>query len=142
MTTASTSNMALVASGRRVHGTTAGVAAEDDSLRAPARRLADAARELRDAGLREPMDVTLAFTDLEAALDALAAAAELTAYAVIDAAAPAGGSLAQPAPPRARAVSWRLHALSSDLRGARATCREVNDALRASEPPIRPPSTP
>lgn len=88
------------------------------------------------------MDVTLAFTDLEAALDALAAAAELTAYAVIDAAAPAGGSLAQPAPPRARAVSWRLHALSSDLRGARATCREVNDALRASEPPIRPPSTP
>jgi hypothetical protein len=133
MTTVASSNTALAAAqGSQL--TTARRGPGDAPLTAPARELADAARAFRDAALdpREPTDVTLAFAHLEGVLDELAAAAELTAYATIDAATPAGASMAQPAPPRARAISWRLHGLSSNLLAARATCGEVNRALHGA----------
>jgi len=130
MTNTSTTTMALVpapsrpAMGRRSAG-------ESSSSRS-ARCLADAARAFRDASdaQHDPEDLAVAFALVGAALDDLAAGAELAAYATMErtrrrAMGPTDGlPLAT-----ARALSWRLHGLRSRLADAHGICAEVTGVL-------------
>jgi hypothetical protein len=96
-------------------------------------RLAEVAHDIRVAADRfdELPDLAVAFADIERALGDLAAAAELTGYAVIETDRPAGARATQvPPTPAARAVSWRLHGLASALRTSREVCLAVQSAGR------------
>jgi hypothetical protein len=98
--------------------------------------LADVAQALRAAAGQpnQAAAVADALTDIETALDDLAAGAELAAEAVIRADRPAAVPLTRVAPTRrARAVSWRLHALASDLRASREVCAAVKRAATAHD---------
>jgi hypothetical protein len=95
--------------------------------------LAEVAHAIRVAADRfeELPDIAVAFIDIERALGDLAAAAELTGYAVIETDRPAGARATQvPPTPAARAVSWRLHGLASALRTSREVCLAVQSAGR------------
>jgi hypothetical protein len=107
------------------------VTRNEESLSALASRLAEVAHALRQAAAN-PSDVddieSVAVT-MTSALGDLAVGAELSANAVIDAERPRRLSRAGVRPsPRARAVSWRLHALGSALRSARDACAAVPPA--------------
>jgi hypothetical protein len=106
---------------------------EAGSLRYLARCLAEVAHAIRvEAEHPEGLpDLAGVFADIENALGDLAAAAELSAYAVIDNDRPPGAraSGVSPTPP-ARAVSWRLHGLASALRASREVCPAVQSASR------------
>ena len=94
-------------------------------------RLAEVAHAIRVAAdhFEELPDVAVAFADIERALGDLAAAAELTGYAVIERDRPAGARATQvPPTPPARAVSWRLHGLACALRTSREVCLAVQSA--------------
>jgi hypothetical protein len=121
------------------------LAAEDDIGRAGAPssdtgsfggltgRLAEVAQAIRVAADRfeELPDLAVVFADIERALGDLGAAAELTAYAVVDTDRPAGARATQVSPtPAARGVSWRLHGLASALRTSREVCLAVQSAGR------------
>jgi hypothetical protein len=76
-------------------------------------------------------DLAVVFADIERGLGDLAAAAELTGYAIIDKDRPPGARATQVSPtPQARAVSWRLHGLASALRASREVCPAVQSAAR------------
>jgi hypothetical protein len=103
----------------------------EESLDSLAGRLAEVAHAVRHAAgrPREVNDVAGAVASITTALGDLAVAAELTANAVIDADRPALASRTGMAPsPAARAISWRLHTLASELRGARDACEAVRVA--------------
>jgi hypothetical protein len=131
-TSASSPNVAPVA----LEGATpraAGLSSDGGSLECPARRLAEVAHALRvEADHPEELpDLAGVFTDIEYALGDLAVAAEQSAYAVIDNDRPPGARATQVSPtPRARAVSWRLHAVASALRASREVCSAVPSASR------------
>jgi hypothetical protein len=100
----------------------------DESLDSLVGRLADVAHAVRRAAGRpsEGHDVGSVVASITSALSDLAVAAELTANAVIDADRPGLASRTGMAPsPGARAVSWRLHTLASELRAARDACEAV-----------------
>jgi hypothetical protein len=129
MTQAATTTMALVASPRTDDRTTT----DDSSLAAAARRLAEAAVAFRAAAEtpRDGSDFAMSFGDVEVALGDLAAAAELSAFAVTAAERPDGASATQAAPTSAaRSLSWRLHGLRRELLDSRGVCAEVNRVLR------------
>jgi hypothetical protein len=114
--------MALVASTRPApHGT-------PPSMAAAARRLADAAAAFRTAAATpgDGSDFALSLSDVESALGDLAAGAELSAYAVTEAARRAGVPATHAAPTSARSLSWRLHGLRRELLAARDVCAEAN----------------
>jgi hypothetical protein len=95
--------------------------------------LAEVARAIRVAAdhAEELPDLAVVFADAERALGDLAAAAELTGYAVVDRDRPPGASATQHSPTAtARALSWRLHGLASALRAARKVCPAVQSAAR------------
>ncbi|HEY7620938.1 MAG TPA: MarR family transcriptional regulator [Solirubrobacteraceae bacterium] len=101
-----------------------------------ASHLADVAQALRaTAGQpNEAAAVADALADIGMALDDLAAGAELAAEAVIRADRPPAVPLTRVVPTRrARAVSWRLHALASDLRASREVCAAVERAATAHD---------
>jgi hypothetical protein len=102
----------------------------EESLDSLAERLAEAAQALRRASQSsEVNDLGTFGASVSSALGDLAVTAELTANAVIDADRPALASRTGTAPsPAARTVSWRLHALASELRGARDVCEAVRVA--------------
>ena len=103
----------------------------DDSLSVVAGRLAEVAHTLRQAAanLSEIDDIESVAATMTSALGDLAVVAELTANAVIGAERPRRLSRTAVTPsPRARAVSWRLHALGSALRAARDACAAVPPA--------------
>jgi hypothetical protein len=122
MTEAASTSTALVASPRSArHGTT-------PSMPAAARCLADAAAAFR-AAATAPVDgsaFALSLSDVESALGDLAAAAELSAYAVTEAGRPAGVPATYGAPTAARSLSWRLHGLRRELLAARDVCAEAS----------------
>jgi hypothetical protein len=96
-------------------------------------RLAEVAHAVRLEAehFEELPDLAVAFADIERALGALAAAAELTGYEIIDRDRPPGERASQVSPtPQARAVSWRLHGLASALRASREVCPAVQSAAR------------
>jgi len=129
MTQGVTTTVALVASPRSGDGT----AADDSSMAAAARRLAEAARAFRAAAEtpRDGSDFAVSFSHVEVALGDLAAGAELSAYAVTAAERPDGVSATHAAPTSvARSLSWRLHGLRRALLDARGVCAEVNRVLR------------
>lgn len=117
------------AADREVGATPMAQAVRDgDTLSGLAERLAEIADALRQraANPLEVADLEAAAASVTCALRDLAVGAELAANAVID--ADRGHVLARTgiAPsPRARAVSWRLHALASALRAARDACAAV-----------------
>jgi hypothetical protein len=103
----------------------------EESLDSLAGRLAEVAHAVRRAAgrPREVNDVAGAVASITSALGDLAVAAELTANAVIDADRPGLASRTAMAPSLgARAVSWRLHTLASELRAARDACEAVRVA--------------
>jgi hypothetical protein len=111
------------------------VAGPDAPLASQAGDLAEAARLFRTTA-RDPKsgsDLALAFSRLEAALDDLAAGAELAAYAVIEHTRPPEAPVTSPALAGARSISWRLHALRGQLVAARNTCEEVVSATHDAE---------
>ena len=113
------------------------VAGRDVPLASRAADLAQAARLFRGAARhpRSGSDLALALTHLEDMLDDLASGAELAAHAVIAHSRPPGAPVTSPAPPEARSVSWRLHALRSRLIAARDTCAAVHRAGHAGDLP-------
>jgi hypothetical protein len=102
----------------------------EQSLDSLADRLAEVAQALRRASQSSEVNDLATFgASISSALGDLAVTAELTANAVIDADRPALASRTRTAPsPAARTVSWRLHALASELRGA----RDVSEAVRVA----------
>jgi hypothetical protein len=133
MTEAATTTMALVASPRSGHGTTPHMTTENPSMAEAGRRLAEAAAAFRAAAAtpRDGSDVALSFSRVEAALDDLAAGAELSAYAVTEAGRPDGVPATHAAPTSARrSLAWRLHGLRRALLAAREVCAEANRVLR------------
>lgn len=114
---------------------------DPSSLDALTGQLAEVAHAIRLAADRsdEPRDVTAFFADIQRALGDLAAAAELSANAVIDSDRPPGARATQVPPTRrARAVSWHLHGLAHALRASRDVCPPVRSAMQAwarVEPP-------
>jgi hypothetical protein len=96
-------------------------------------RLAELAHAIRAAAdyFEDFPDLPVVFADIQSALGDLAAAAELTGYAVIAKDRPPGAwpSHVSPTPP-ARAVAWRLHGLASALRAPREVCAAVQSAGR------------
>ena len=115
------------------------VAGRDAPLASRAGDLAEAARLVRDAA-RHPQsasELALAFSHLQGVLDDLAVSAELAADAVIEHCRTPGAPATSPTPPRARSISWRLHALRARLVAARDTCAEVSCASQDAPPPAR-----
>jgi hypothetical protein len=107
---------------------THGAMRNEQSLSVLAGRLAEVAHALRQAAANpsEVDDIENVAATLTSALGDLAVSAELTANAVIAAERPRRLSRTGVTPsPRARAVSWRLHALGSALRAARDACAAV-----------------
>jgi hypothetical protein len=114
---------------------THGAMRKEESLSVLAGRLAEVAHALRQAASNrnEVDDIESVAATMTSALGDLAVGAELTANAVIDAERPRRLSRTGVTPsPRARAVSWRLHALGSALRAARDACAAVPPANRQS----------
>jgi hypothetical protein len=110
---------------------TRGAMRKEESLSVLAGRLAEVAHALRQAAANpsEVDDIERVAATMTSALGDLAVGAELTANAVIDAERPRRLSRTGVTPsPRARAVSWRLHALGSALRAARDACAAVPPA--------------
>jgi hypothetical protein len=110
---------------------THGAMRNEQSLSALAGRLAEVAHALRLAAANpsEVDDIGSVAVTMTSALGDLAVGAELTANAVIDSERPRRLSRTGVTPsPRARAVSWRLHALGSALRAARDACAAVAPA--------------
>jgi hypothetical protein len=110
---------------------THGAMRNEESLSVLAGRLAEVAHALRQAAANpsEGDDIGSVAATMTSALGDLAVGAELAANAVIDAERPRRLSRAGVTPsPRARAVSWRLHALGSALRSARDACAAVPPA--------------
>jgi hypothetical protein len=108
-----------------------GAMRNEESLSVLAGRLAQVAHILREtaANPSEVDDIESVAATMTSALGDLAVVAELTANAVIDAERPRRLSRTAVTPsPRARAVSWRLHALGSALRAARDACAAVPPA--------------
>lgn len=104
---------------------------KEESLSVLAGRLAEVAHALRQAAANpsEVDDIESVAATMTSALGDLAVGAELTANAVIDAERPRRLSRTGVTPsPRARAVSWRLHALGSALRAARDACAAIPPA--------------
>jgi hypothetical protein len=104
----------------------------DASLSRPARSLADGARAFREASdaIHDPQDLALAITLVEAALDDLAAGAELAAYSTMEGARRRRAGATDGLPlPTARAVSWRLHGLRGQLVRARRISSELTRVL-------------
>ena len=102
--------------------------ADGSSLSRSARTLADAARAFREASdaRHDPDDLARAFPLVEAALDDLAAGAELVAYATMEGSSRRRAGATDGLPlPMARALSWRLHGLRSALVAARRICSEL-----------------
>jgi hypothetical protein len=92
------------------------------SLSRPARSLADAARAFRDASgaQHDPDDLARAFAQVDAALEDLAAAAQLAADATMEGSKRRGADAPDALPlATARALSSRLHGLRAELLGAR-----------------------
>jgi hypothetical protein len=107
------------------------LAAEDDIGRAGAPSSDTGSFGGLTGRLEELPDLAVVFADIERALGDLGAAAELTAYAVVDTDRPAGARATQVSPtPAARGVSWRLHGLASALRTSREVCLAVQSAGR------------
>jgi hypothetical protein len=107
---------------------THGAMRNEESLSVLAGRLADVAHALRQAAVNPSGvdDIESVAATMTGALGDLAVRAELTANAVLDAERPRRRSRTAVTPsPRARAVSWRLHALGSALRAARDACAAV-----------------
>jgi hypothetical protein len=103
-----------------------------EQLSRSARSLADAARGFRDASgaHRGPEDLARAFALVDAALDDLAAAAELAADATMEGSRRRGAEASDGLPlATARALSWRLHGLRGELVGARRICSELTRVL-------------
>ena len=103
----------------------------DESLDSLAGRLAEVAHAVRRAAgpPTKVDDLEGVGASITSALGDLAVAAELTANAVIDADGPALASRTGMAPsPAARAISWRLHTLASELRAA----RDASEAVRVA----------
>ena len=101
----------------------------EDSLTVLAGRLADAAHAFREAAANPSAvdDVESVAATMTRAFGDLAVGAELAANGVIDAERYRRLSRTGVTPsPRARAVSWRLHALGSALRAARDACAAVS----------------
>ena len=110
----------------------------EQSLDSLAVRLAEVAHAVRCAVGRPSgvTDLAGVVASITRALSDLAIAAELTANAVIDADRPALASRTGMAPsPAARAISWRLHTLASELRAARDACEAVRVASGDSRAP-------
>jgi hypothetical protein len=109
-----------------------GASSEPASLGCLARRLAEVARALRvEADHPEaPADLVGVFTDIEKALDDLAAAVEQSAHTVIDHDRPPGARASRPPTAAARALSWRLHGLAHALHASREICPAVQCASR------------
>jgi hypothetical protein len=110
---------------------TRGAMRKEESLSVLAGRLAEVAHALRRAAANpsEVDDIEGVAATMTSALGDLAVVAELTANAAIDAERPRRLSRTGVRPsPRARAVSWRLHALGSALRAARDACAAVPPA--------------
>jgi hypothetical protein len=110
---------------------THGAMRTEESLSVLAGRLAEVAHALRQvaANPSEVDDIESVAATMTSALGDLAVGAELTANAVIDAERPRRLSRTGVMPsPRARAISWRLHALGSALRAARDACAAVTPA--------------
>jgi hypothetical protein len=110
---------------------THGAKRNEESLSVLAGRLAEVAHALRQAAANpsEVNDIESVAATMTSALGDLAVGAELTANAVIDAERPRRLSRTALTPsPRARAVSWRLHALGTALRAARDVCAAVPPA--------------
>jgi hypothetical protein len=110
---------------------THGAMRNEQSLSVLAGRLAEVARALRQAAVNPSGvdDIESVAATMTGALGDLAVGAELTANAMIDAERPRRISRTGVTPsPRARAVSWRLHALGSALRAARDACAAVPPA--------------
>jgi hypothetical protein len=105
-----------------------GAVRSEESLSVLAGRLAEVAHALRHAAANPSGvdDIENVAATMTSALGDLAVGAELTANAVIDDERPRRLSRTGLTPsPRARAVSWRLHALGSALRAARDACAAV-----------------
>jgi hypothetical protein len=103
----------------------------EESLDSLTGRLAEVAHAVRRAASRpsEINDLGGVGASITSALGDLAVAAELTANGVIDADRPGPVSRTSVAPsPAARAISWRLHTLASELRAARDACEAVRVA--------------
>jgi len=102
---------------------------------APARHLAEAARALREASgaAHDPDDLARTVALVDAALDDLAASAELLAYASMEASRRRRMD-ARKALPRAvaRSLSWRLHGLRSALVAARRISSDLTRVLDAA----------
>jgi hypothetical protein len=108
-----------------------GAMRNEQSLSVLAGRLAEVAHALRQAATNpsEVDDIECVAATMTSALGDLAVGAELTANAVIAAERPRRLSrTGVTSSPRARAVSWRLHALGSALRAARDACTAVAHA--------------
>jgi hypothetical protein len=114
---------------------THGTMRNEESLSVLAGRLAQVAHALRQAAVNPSGvdDIEGVAATMTGALGDLAVGAELTANAVIDAERPRSLSRTSVTPsPRARAVSWRFHALGSALRAARDACAAVPSDDRQS----------
>jgi hypothetical protein len=105
----------------------------ESSLSRSARDVREAARTLRQAcdGQHDPEDLARAFALVEAALDDLAAGAEVVAYATMEHSRRRrrGGATDGLPLPTARALSWRLHGLRRELLAARRICSELTRVL-------------
>jgi hypothetical protein len=132
MTDPSSTTTAMVPSSTRLE--MARHAAGEASLSRSARSLADAARAFRDASesQHDPEDLARAFALVDAALDDLAAGAELTAYATMEGSRRRRPGATDGLPlATARALSWRLHGLRGGLVAARRICSELTRVLGA-----------
>jgi hypothetical protein len=117
--------------GHQEAASTRGAVRNEESLSVVAGRLAEVAHALRQAAANPSGvdDIESVAATMTSALGDLAVGAELTANAVIDDERPRRLSRTGVTPsPRARAVSWRLHALGSALRAARDACAAVPPA--------------
>jgi hypothetical protein len=106
--------------------------ADDSQLSRSARSLADAARAFRQTSdaQHEPEHLAVAFTLVDAALDDLAAGAELVAYATMERSRRRHAGATDRLPlATARALSWRLHGLRSALVAPRRICSELTRVL-------------
>jgi hypothetical protein len=104
----------------------------ESSLSRSARSLGDAARAFREASdaQHDADELARAVALVEAALDDLAAGAELAAYAAMEGSRRRRAGAGEGLPlATARAVSWRLHGLRSGLVGARRICSDLAGVL-------------
>jgi hypothetical protein len=111
-------------------------AAERPTVQSPlsrsARDLRDAARTLRQASdaQHDPEELASAYALVEAALDDLAAGAERLAYATMEHSRRRRGGATEGLPlATARALSWRLHGMRSELVAARRICSDLTRVL-------------